>query len=102
MLFKRIRVTILLLGLLSFSLRVSAQIVLKHSDWEWKISETGCAEQLIFKGGKRNDTIPFFREGEHAGPSFYAKREGKEVRASWIPDGYASYRSEIDLSLIHI
>ena len=52
MLFKRIRVTILLLGLLSFSLRVSAQIVLKHSDWEWKISETGCAEQLIFKGGK--------------------------------------------------
>lgn len=53
MLFKRIRVTILLLGLLSFSLRVSAQIVLKHSDWEWKISETGCAEQLIFKGGKR-------------------------------------------------
>ena len=66
MLFKRIRVTILLLGLLSFSLRVSAQIVLKHSDWEWKISETGCAEQLIFKGGKRNDTIPFFREGEHA------------------------------------
>ena len=102
MLFKRIRVTILLLGLLSFSLRVSAQIVLKHSDWEWKISETGCAEQLIFKGGKRNDTIPFFREGEHAGPSFYAKREGKEVRGSWIPDGYASYRSEIDGVLCRI
>ena len=78
MLFKRIRVTILLLGLLSFSLRVSAQIVLKHSDWEWKISETGCAEQLIFKGGKRNDTIPFFREGEHAGPSFYANGKVKK------------------------
>ena len=89
-------VTILLFGVLSFSLKVPAQIVLKHPGWEWRISETGCAEQLIFKNKQRNDTVPFFRKGDHAGPSFYAKREGKEIRAPWIPDGYASYRSEID------
>lgn len=57
MLIGKTRVTILLLGMLSFSLRGAAQIVLKHSDWEWKISETGCAEQLIFKG--ENEMIPY-------------------------------------------
>ena len=63
-------VTILLFGVLSFSLKVPAQIVLKHPGWEWRISETGCAEQLIFKNKQRNDTVPFFRKGDHAGPSF--------------------------------
>lgn len=96
MLFKGIRLAVLLSGMLIFSPMTPAQIVLKHPGWEWRISETGCAEQLIFKNKQRNDTVPFFRKGDHAGPSFYAKREGKEIRAPWIPDGYASYRSEID------
>ena len=75
MLFKGIRLAVLLSGMLIFSPMTPAQIVLKHPGWAGRISETGCAEQLIFKNKQRNDTVPVFRKGDHAGPSFYAKRE---------------------------
>lgn len=53
MLFKGIRLAVLLSGMLIFSPMTPAQIVLKHPGWEWRISETGCAEQLIFKNKQR-------------------------------------------------
>lgn len=68
----------------------------KHGNWEGSISADGCLEHLVFKHREGNDTVPFFREGDHRGPSFYAVTGGKEQTAAWIPDGRRAYRSRID------
>lgn len=39
---------------------LSAQTNLKKANWEWNISQDGLSRQLIFKGKRSNDTIPFF------------------------------------------
>lgn len=71
--------------------------VWKHNGWEARVSDKGCLEQIIFKDKQGNDTIPFFHPGQgNCGPSFYAETSGKETTATWIPDGYLSYRATID------
>lgn len=72
-----------------------AQNKLKTADWEIGISPKGCIEQIIFTHKKGNDTIPFFKDKESDGPSFYTRLEDKNTRAQWIPDGRYSYRAEI-------
>ena len=83
-------------AMLGIAPALTAQISIEQSGWKWEIGEDGCAERLIFQPKKNADTIPFFQEGNHAGPSFYLKTEGNERRAAWHPDGYASYVGEID------
>lgn len=85
-----------LLAVLSLASGLSAQTVIKQSGWEWRISDKGTIEQLVFKNSGGNDTIPFFVGKENDGPSFYISREGKETKGKWIPDGYRSFRSDID------
>lgn len=80
-----------------YGLNLSAQTtVWKGKTWEAYISDNGCLEQIIFKKSGRNDTVPFFREGKHTGPSFYVAKEGKTMTAQWMPNGYRSYRAVID------
>ena len=74
---------------------LSAQTNLKKANWEWNISQDGLSRQLIFKGKQSNDTIPFFSGKKNDGPSFYVRMDGKEYKAEWIPNGYASYRTSL-------
>lgn len=57
-------------------------------------------KQIVFfhDRGRDNDTVPFFKAAEQfRGPSFYAVLgSGETVDATWIPDGYLSYRAGID------
>lgn len=89
---------ILLIGSLFCGISVFAQsTVWRNAGWEARISDKGCLEQIVFKDKQGNDTIPFFHPGQgNCGPSFYAEIGGKEVTASWTPDGYLSYRATID------
>ena len=76
---------------------VAQSTIWKHKNWEARISDRGCLEQIVFKEGGRNDTVPFFRaDGQFTGPSFYAVTDGKSQTAEWMPDGYRSYRAVID------
>lgn len=86
-----------LLGTLLYGASAFAQsTVWRHAGWEARVSDKGCLEQIVFKNRQGNDTVPFFRPGQgNCGPSFYAEIDGKEHTASWIPDGYLSYRSTI-------
>ena len=59
-----------LLAVLSLASGLSAQTVIKQSGWEWRISDKGTIEQLVFKNSRGNDTIPFFVGKENDGPSF--------------------------------
>lgn len=68
----------------------------KHSNWECTISPQGCLQKIIFKDKQGNDTIPFFSEGFHQGPTFYTAANGSEKQGTWIPNGIRSYRSTID------
>lgn len=86
---------ILFAFLLSGSLCAQAQ-TLKTSDWEMVILPTGCLEQLVFKGKSGNDTIPFFKGKENAGPSFYVRSQDRNTSAQWIHDGVHSYQTTID------
>ncbi|RHU28105.1 hypothetical protein DXD68_09390 [Parabacteroides sp. TM07-1AC] len=74
---------------------LSAQTNLKKANWEWNISQDGLSRQLIFKGKRSNDTIPFFSGKKNDGPSFYVRMDGKEYKAEWIPNGYASFRTSL-------
>ena len=86
-----------MIGALLGAMHVFAQTtVWKHSGWECRISDKGTLEQIIFKGSRQNDTIPFFREKGNAGPSFYANLGKEDINVQWIPDGYRSYRATID------
>lgn len=79
------------------SLGLSAQsTVWTGKGWKCDISDKGTLERIIFKAGNRSDTIPFFGADGNAGPSFYANTGDKDVTARWIPDGYRSYRADID------
>ncbi len=76
---------------------VAQTTIWKNKNWEARISDRGCLEQIVFKESGRNDTVPFFRaDGQFMGPSFYAVRDGKTQTAEWVPDGYRSYRAVID------
>lgn len=87
----------LIIGILLWGLSASAQNTLwKHNKWECSVSDKGTLEQIVFKDRPQNDTVPFFRQKENAGPSFYANLGGKDIKAEWIPDGYLSYRATID------
>ena len=87
----------LLIGILLAGMNTFAQTtVWKHNGWECRISDKGTLEQIVFKNGNRNDTVPFFRTKENAGPSFYANLGKEDINAEWIPDGYRSYRAVID------
>lgn len=86
-----------MIGALLGAMHVFAQTtVWKHSGWECRISDKGTLEQIIFKSGWQNDTVPFFREKGNAGPSFYANLGKEDINVQWIPDGYRSYRATID------
>lgn len=86
-----------MIGALLGAMHVFAQTtVWKHSGWECRISDKGTLEQIIFKGSRQNDTIPFFREKGNAGPSFYANLGKEDINVQWIRDGYRSYRATID------
>lgn len=86
-----------MIGALLGAMHVFAQTtVWKHSGWECRISDKGTLEQIIFKSGRQNDTVPFFREKGNAGPSFYANLGKEDINVQWIPDGYRSYRATID------
>ena len=75
---------------------LTAQTTLwKHRNWEGRISSKGTLEQLIFKGDRHNDTIPFFLKESNAGPTFYANMGNSDLRSTWIPDGYRSFRASI-------
>ena len=93
------RIFLLLIGVafLFTDTAIHAQSTIwKNKKWECRISGNGTLEQIIFKGNERNDTVPFFRGKENAGPSFYANLGGKDISAQWIPDGYRSFRARID------
>ena len=76
---------------------VAQTTIWKNKNWEARISDRGCLEQIVFKESGRNDTVPFFRaDGQFMGPSFYAVWDGKTQTAEWVPDGYRSYRAVID------
>lgn len=80
-------------GICAFN--VFAQNKLSTPSWDMFLSSNGCIEQIIFKGKKVNDTIPFFSEGKNEGPSFYTRVNGKNTVAQWIPEGVYSYRADI-------
>lgn len=87
----------LLIGILLGGMNAFAQTTgWKHNGWECLISDKGTLEQIVFKGNKQNDTVPFFREKGNAGPAFYANLGKEDINAEWIPDGYRSYRATID------
>ena len=87
----------LIFGALLWGMSAMAQTAQwNDKDWECKISENGCLEQIVFKGQHGNDTVPFFRKGEHRGPSFYVVTGGKSTTADWTPDGKFAYRAEIE------
>lgn len=89
------RICILIITLLG-GINIIGQTSWKRNGWECRISEKGTLEQIVFKGNQRNDTIPFFHDPSNAGPSFYANTGHGDVKATWIPDGYRSYRATID------
>lgn len=64
-------------------------------NWEARISGQGNLEQIVFKKKGGNDTVPFFKGNQNVGPSFYAVVDGKTFTASWVPDGYRSYRATV-------
>lgn len=86
----------LLIAILFVSCYLSAQTVLEHSLWEWRISDKGYIEQLVFKNKNGNDTIPFFKGKENDGPCFYAVLDGEEIKTKWHPDGYRAFSADID------
>ncbi|WP_042367693.1 hypothetical protein [Bacteroides neonati] len=81
--------------LMACCLTAQSQNKLKTSDWEVSISPKGCIEQIVFRQKSGNDTIPFFREKENDGPSFYTRVDNKNSIGQWIPDGQYSYRTEL-------
>lgn len=76
-------------------LSAQAQNRLSAPGWEMQITPSGCIGQIIFKGKKSNDTIPFFRGKENDGPSFYTRMDDRNTVARWTPDGLYSYRADI-------
>lgn len=72
------------------------QSYLKHKNWECRISKGGYMEEMIFREKNGNDTIPFFKKVEKAGPCFYVKREEQEKKGEWIACGWNTFKSEID------
>ena len=83
---------ILLFLLFSF---VAQGGVIKKKDWELVYSEKGCIERLVFKTHAGNDTVPFFTN-KNAGPAFYARLNGKDVVAKWLPNGRRSFCADIE------
>lgn len=69
--------------------------IIKKKDWELAYSEKGCIERLVFKTKTGNDTVPFFTN-KNAGPAFYARLNGEDKVAEWIPNGWRSFCAEID------
>lgn len=93
----------LITGALLWGINVIGQTILwKQNNWECRISNKGTLEQIIFKGTQYNDTVPFFRNKNNAGPSFYANTGNGNVKADWIPDGYCSYKATIDNVECHL
>ena len=86
------------LGALLLSMNLPAQnLQWKSNNWECTISKKGTLEQIVFKGGQRNDTIPFFNQQTNAGPRFYVDAgKGYSKVADWIPNGEFSYRANIN------
>ncbi|WP_455672224.1 hypothetical protein [Phocaeicola sp.] len=88
----------LLMTLLSASciLGAHSQNLLRTSQWDMSISPKGCIEQIIFKSKKGNDTIPFFKDKENSGPSFYTRINNENTIGQWTPDGMYSYQTEVN------
>ncbi len=70
--------------------------VWKGQHWEGQVLPNGCLQQLVFESSGRKDTIPFFTEGEHAGPSFYTEWNGQRTTAVWKPDGRGAFRAVLN------
>lgn len=87
---------LILIALLCGLSAAAQTTVWKHSGWECRISPQGTLEQIIFKSSRGNDTIPFFREKENQGPTFYANLGKEDIIAKWIPNGRRSYHATID------
>ena len=78
-------------------LPLSAQNVVKNSNWEWHITQDGYTDKLIFKEKGGSDTIPFFKNQKNDGPCFYIRMDGQDTRGKWIPDGEQyTFRTAID------
>ena len=72
-------------------------VIWKGQAWQGTVGSDGCLQELVFQGNGRNDTVPFFRNSENAGPAFYAEIDGKEQKARWVPDGkLLTYKANID------
>lgn len=84
------------LSLLICSYSMGETIEWKGKTWRGIIDSSGCLKHIVFTHGSQNDTVPFFTNTSNAGPSFYVESSGKRVVGQWKPDGYLSYRSEID------
>ncbi len=69
--------------------------VIKKKDWQLVYSEKGYIERIVFKTKSGYDTIPFFTN-DNAGPAFYARLDGKDEIAKWIPNGWRSFCADID------
>lgn len=90
---KRIIVTLFGLWMITVG---EAQPVLTRKNWECRISNEGYLQMLVFRGEKGNDTIPFFKGAEKAGPCFYVKQGEQEKRGKWVFSGPYTFKSEID------
>ncbi len=75
---------------------LSAQQRIQAPSWELLLLPNGCIGQLVFKAESGNDTIPFFRSGQHAGPSFYVHTERGDTVARWTPRGGRTFRASLE------
>ncbi len=66
---------------------VKAQTPLKQKNWECHIAPNGTLKEIIFRTKTGNDTIPFFKKENKAGPCFYLKSEDKEQKGQWTACG---------------
>lgn len=82
--------------LIVLGLSAAGQSVLKKNNWECNINRDGTLECIVFKEKAGNDTIPFFKKTDKAGPLFYVKDDDKEWRGKWVACGWNTYKCEVE------
>ena len=88
--------SLLLVTLILIYFSIHSQNSLKTEKWKMNISTMGYLENIVYRGLKGNDTIPFFKKGKKQGPGFYIKRENKEMVSDWTSIGYNRFKAIID------
>lgn len=82
-----------------FSQPVSAQtasVDWRGDDWQGTIDNQGHVTSIVFKDQWGNDTIPFVKDLENAGPSFYINLGGSDTACTWQQTGNLRYKTRID------